>query len=388
MRGTLFWLSLALAPLSLSACNTPTPTEPGAGPRGPQGEPGPKGDPGQPGAKGDPGASGPAGPAGAKGDPGLQGPKGDPGLPGPKGDPGLPGPKGDPGLPGPKGDPGLPGAKGDPGAAGPKGDPGPQGPMGPAGSGALIEDLGQFAGFTTTSYSGAISGGRTGAHAACAAAFAGAHLCHAAEYIQSNSGTTVPSGGAWLDASISDTESDAFNNGMPGSGRYAYYSGTCDSWSTAASGYNGTLVTASGGISNSACSGSRVLACCNTPSKTRFAGFTRATSNGAASGRPAMHGRCATEFPGSHMCHATEFIRSNSTQTVPASGAWLDPSVSRGASERWNSGMPASGRYVYYSGTCDSWSTAASGYNGTYVTANGGIANQSCSTSRSVACCY
>lgn len=260
--------------------------------------------------------------------------------------------------------------------------------MGPPGSGAHIEDLGQFAGFSAASYTGAIAGGRVAAHAACAAAFAGAHLCHAAEYIQSNSGTTVPGSGAWLDASVSDTESDAFNNGMAGSGRYVMYSGTCDSWSTSSTSYQGTYVTVQGGISSGSCATSRVLACCNTLSKTRFAGFATTTTAGSAGGRPAMHARCASAFSGAHLCHATEYIRANSTQTVPSSGAWLDPSLSRGSSERWNSGMPASGRYVYYSGTCDSWSTSSSSYQGTYVTPSGGVSSGSCSTTRSVACCF
>ena len=409
MRQSLLVLSLLLPALYVPACNTPSPSDPTAGEKGSPGAKGDTGDKGDTGAKGDPGPQGQKGDTGLpgpKGDPGLQGPKGDTGAPGPKGDTGLPGPKGDPGLQGPKGDtgpagpkgdsgsagpkgdPGMPGSKGDPGSAGPKGDPGPQGPMGPPGSGAYIEDVGSFAGFTTTTYTGAISGGRIAAHAACAAAFSGGHLCHAAEYIQSNSGTTVPPSGAWLDASISDTESDAFNNGMAGSGRYVAYNGTCDSWSNASSSYYGTVVTPTGGIATQGCNASRVLACCNTPSKTRFAGFTTSATTGSASGRPAMHGRCASAFPGSHLCHATEYIRSNSATVVPASGAWVDPSLARGSTDRWNSGMPASGRYVYYNGTCDSWSNASSSYYGTSITTNGGVVTQGCNASRTLACCY
>ena len=101
-----------------------------------------------------------------------------------------------------------------------------------------------------------------------------------------------------------------------------------------------------------------------------------------------MHARCASAFSGAHLCHATEDIRANATQTVPSNGAWLDPSLSRGTSERWNTGMPASGRYVYYSGTCDSWSTSSSSYQGTYVTPSGGVSSSNCSTTRSVACCF
>jgi hypothetical protein len=393
MRTVTFLLSSLLPTLFVSACNNPAPS-PGSGDA--VGIKGDKGDPGEPGKNGEPGAPGAPG---AKGDPGLQGEKGDSGPAGPKGDtgpagasgaPGATGARGEPGPQGPKGDPGSPGAtgaKGDTGPAGPKGDPGPQGPTGPAGSGAYIEELGTFAGFTSSSYTGTISGGRPGAHAICAAAFAGSHLCHAAEYIQSNAATTVPSSGAWLDPSISDRESESYNNGMAGSGRYIGYSGTCDSWSTTASGYNGTYIATTGAITNNACSASRVLACCNTPAKTRFAGFTSATTTGSAGGRPKMHAMCATAFPGSRLCHATEYIRAASASSVPSAGAWLDPSVSNGTST-YNTGMPASGRYIGYSGTCDSWSTAASGYNGTYVTTSGAITNNACSASRNVACCY
>lgn len=402
MRTVAFLLSSLLPSLFISACNHPGPSTNGEavaqkGDKGEAGDPGKNGNPGTPGTPGSPGATGDTGPAGPKGDAGPAGPagaKGDPGMagapgaPGAKGDTGPAGARGDVGPQGPKGDPGATGAKGDSGAAGPKGDPGPQGPSGPAGSGAYIEELGTFAGYTATTYTGSISGGRPGAHAICAAAFSGSHLCQAAEYIQSNSATTVPASGAWLDPSISDGDSENFNNGMAGSGRYVGYSGTCDSWSTTASGYSGTYIATSGAITNNACSASRVLACCNTPTKTRFAGFTSATTSGSAGGRPKMHAMCAAAFAGSHMCHAAEYIRSASGNSVPSTGAWLDPSIANAESSSFNTGMPASGRYVGYSGTCDSWSTAASGYSGTYVTTTGGITNNACTATRAVACCY
>ena len=237
--------------------------------------------PGEPGTKGDPGMIG------------MMGMKGDPGpraIPAPRvsrvqrrswcqrrsGGQGRSGakratlPQGDPGLAGPKGRQRRAGAQGDAGAPGPrairaggsKGDPGLPGPKG-------IRDRrgrwGRRARARTSRMSARSLGTPRRATAVpsredeparalcCAAAFAGAHLCHASEYIQSNLGTTVPSSGAWFDASLADSGSDGYNNGMASSGRYVGYSGTVRLWTTTASGYNGTYVTTGGGISNGAC---------------------------------------------------------------------------------------------------------------------------------------
>jgi hypothetical protein len=173
---------------------------------------------------------------------------------------GLVGPKGDPGPAGPKGDKGDPGSTGLPGPKGDKGDPGPQGPSGPAGSGAYSEEVGSFAGFTPTTYTGAGIGGRPGAHALCAAAFAGSHLCHATEYLLSNSATTPPTSGAWIDPSTSGGAA-VNNSGMPGSGRYIY-SYDCNDW-TQATGTYGHWLTPAGDVSTDKdCTVARVIACC------------------------------------------------------------------------------------------------------------------------------
>ena len=260
----LAWTLAAVVPtLALLGCNQ----EPGGGsgggvgPRGERGEPGPagpagaKGDPGATGAMGPIGPAGPAGPAGAMG---AQGMKGEPGLPGPAGPAGATGPtgaKGDPGPAGTSGPAGPAGAKGD------RGDPGPQGPAGATGSGAYIEDLGSFAGFTATTYTGAFTSGRAGAHAACAASFTGSHLCHVSEYVLATSATTVPAGGAWLAPSSSATSSGIYT-GVPGAGRFIHGS-ACDSWTRSSSAYAGTWVTPSGSMSTSSdCAVTRALACC------------------------------------------------------------------------------------------------------------------------------
>ena len=73
---------------------------------------------------------------------------------------------------------------------------GPQGPPGPAGSGAFTEENFGFAGFTIGTYAGGAIGGRPGLNAQCAADFQGAHFCHMAEYLLSNSAARVPAAGA------------------------------------------------------------------------------------------------------------------------------------------------------------------------------------------------
>jgi hypothetical protein len=279
------------------------------------------------------------------------------------------------------------------GATGPKGDAGPAGPKGdPGTSGAYSEDLGSFAGFTASVYSGAITNGRPGAHAICAAAFSGAHLCHVAEFVQANVAVSTPGTGAWIDASIFVEGSEAItNNGMPGSGRNYSSIQVCSSWSSAASAGAGTIIDNRGGVASDACSSSHALACCNTPSKTRFAGFTTITTTGAGGGRSAMHALCARTFANAHLCHVAEYIRANSAVTVPTGGAWLDPSVGSGyaTSSRTNVAMPSSGRHLLATTTCDSWTKSVGLVAGTSVSVNGDIGSStSCGVARSAACCY
>jgi hypothetical protein len=388
---TLPLLLCALLPLH-AACNQSPGGDPGGltGPPGPRGE---KGDKGEPGAKGDKGEPGLPGLSGTKGDPGpagpagAMGPAGPMGAMGPIGPAGAPGAKGEPGAPGAKGDPGAPGAKGDKGDKGDRGDrgdPGPQGPSGPAGSGAYSEEMGTFAGFTATTHTGSLNG-RPGAHAICNAAFAGSHLCHAAEYIQSNSGTTPPMNGAWLDPSTSPT-GGLNNSGLPESGRYLA-SSDCTNWTIGGATSSGHWLHPSGYVTASGdCSASRPLACCNTPSKVRFAGFTRTAATGGFGGRSKMHAACAAEFPGSHFCHAAEWIRASSPTTIPMSGAWIDPSTG-GTGGLNNSGLTGSGRYLA-SSDCTNWTIGGATSSGHWLHPSGYVtASGDCSASRVVACC-
>jgi hypothetical protein len=253
----LAWLLCgALLGAPAAGCSQPG-GEPGAGPRGDKGDKGDPGPAGPGGAKGDKGDPGPQGPAGAAGPTGAAGPAGAMGPAGPAGSIGPIGPAGPAGAKGEKGDPGAAGpagGKGEKGDRGDKGDPGPQGPTGPAGTGALGEETSSFAGFTTATTTGAVTNGRIGMHAMCAAAFPGSHLCHDLEYTLSTSATTPPADGAWIDSS---------HAGGVAAVRNATGSGTsCDSWTQTASGYYGVYVTANGGTSSTDCSRVKSLACC------------------------------------------------------------------------------------------------------------------------------
>jgi hypothetical protein len=131
--------------------------------------------------------------------------------------------------------------------------------MGPAGSGAFIEETAGFAGFTPTSYVGGL-GGRVSAHALCDAAFTGAHLCHASEYMLTNSASPVPATSAWLDPSVQPNgtlttlSSPLFGRGSAGT--------ACGNWTLSGSGNVGSLVTVDGVIITGTCNVGRPIACC------------------------------------------------------------------------------------------------------------------------------
>ena len=399
MRATICILSatLSLGLPTLTGCTKADPNGTGngqldpelKGEKGDPGEPGRPGAMGLPGAPGAPGAPGEKGEKGEKGEPGAAGPAGAKGDTGPAGMPGATGPAGPigpTGATGAAGAPGAPGAKGDKGEkgdTGARGNPGPAGPSGP--SGAANEDLPSFAGFTTASYNGKATGGRTAMHAYCAAAFTGSHLCHAAEYIGAMSNLAPPSSGAWVDPSTANGSNIAAIGSIT-AGRYVsgYH---CASWTATTGGDYGTLVTSAGSIDIYAdCSSAHQLACCNTPTRARFVGFTTATATGAAGGRWKMHAMCSTEYSGSHMCHGSEYLRANASATVPSGGAWIDPSTVNGTSVAV-SGVTSSARYL--SGyTCNSWMSTGGGDYGTMVTEAGNVdIYGDCTKAHSVACC-
>jgi hypothetical protein len=371
-------------PLLLGLCLTAACQQPG--PMGNPGTMGTMGEPGTPGSKGDKGEKGDRGEPGL---PGAVGPTGARGEKGDKGDPGPAGPTGAAGAAGSSGPMGPTGATGPAGATGPKGDRGDPGPPGapgaPGTTGAYSEDGAVFQGFTRTTYTGQIPNGRPGAHAACAAEFAGAHLCHAAEYALANSPMDIPAAGAWIDPST-EFDGGTTYSGSPQAGRSAN-GYNCQSYTHNGTTYGGTSLAASGSIGwTTDCNVSRPLACCTTPSKTRFAGFTRATTNGKLGGRARTHAMCNSEFPGSHYCHAAEYIRANSGVPIPAGGVWIDPSANN--SGVVYSGVPTAGRQAN-GYTCQSYMHDGTTYGGTSLAQRGTMGwTTDCNVSRPLACCY
>lgn len=359
---------------------------PGTGEKGDKGEKGDPGSPGPVGMQGPSGASGPKGEKGDKGDPGVQGPAGPVGPTGPIG---MPGATGATGPAGPMGATGPAGSVGPIGPAGPKGDRGDPGPPGapgaPGATGAYSEDGAVFAGFTSATYTGLITNGRPGAHAACAAEFAGAHLCHAAEYALANSPLDIPAAGAWIDPSA-EYDSGVTYNGSPQAGR-APNGYSCQSYTHNGTTYGGTSVLVSGGVGwGYDCNKSRPLACCTTPKKTRFAGFTSTTSNGKLGSRARAHALCNSEFPGAHYCHAAEYLRANSSAAIPASGAWIDPSANNSGVSYV--GLPTIGRQLN-GYTCQSYVHDGTTYGGTSLQVSGAIGwGYDCNKTRPLACCF
>jgi hypothetical protein len=273
--------------------------------------------------------------------------------------------------------------------------------QGPPGS-TFGEDAAVFAGFTTTSVTGAV-GSRERMHAACAADFANAHLCHVAEYGLATSATPIPNDGAWVDASaIVDAAFDGlvWVDGIAtrDAGRYTGRGGAfvnehdnCASWTTAGSEL-GLVLAETGssiGTRGAACTSAHVLACCTTPYRERFRGFTSATTTGDAGGRSNMHARCGAELPGSHLCHTVEYERAASTITPPAGGAWVDPSgVVLGAGTRVldDAATARAARITQAGSTCDNWTNADASLVGRAVRPDG-TADASCATARPLACC-
>ena len=89
--------------------------------------------------------------------------------------------------------------------------------------------------------------------------------------------------------------------------------------------------------------------------------------------------RCAAAFSG----RTSASRRSTSARTrrysVPsAPGSWIPAWLAAAAAAAGTPACPAAA-LRRYNGTCDSWTTSASGYNGTYVTPSGGVSNGACS---------
>jgi hypothetical protein len=234
-------------------------------------------------------------------------------------------------------------------------------------------------------------GGRPAAHAACGAEFAGGHLCHASEYLLSRSATTIPAAGAWLEGS-SDEGGSLELQGSILYGRNTGYS--CSSFtSNSAGAISGTYLPPSGAPtwnSSAVCNAVRPLACCNGAPKVVFAGFSASAYTGNLGGRPAANAVCRGEFTGAHVCHAAEYLRTDSAVPVPAAGAWIEGSVDGGGSLVLGAATPTAGLNTGYS--CQSFTSASAGaISGAYLQPSGNPTWNSsavCNVSRRIACCY
>jgi hypothetical protein len=263
------------------------------------------------------------------------------------------------------------------------------------------EDAAVFAGFTSATYDGVV-GGREKMNSLCGAAFTGAHLCHIGEYHLTDSATSVPASGAWIDASGGiETSGAAVLNELASRdvGRYTDQLpfDNCDNWTATSDGGNttsGALITPAGG-SSAVCTTNHQLACCTTPYKEVFLGYTSAVTSGVAGGRNVMHSLCGAAFPSSHMCHVAEYYRAEPTAAPPASGAWLDysgfPLNSAGAQVTSAIADIHSGRYAGQLpfGNCDNWSASTDGGNTTsgLTITSSGATTAVCTTTHPVACC-
>jgi hypothetical protein len=382
------------------------------GPQGAQGAAGPQGPTGAQGVAGPPGTTGPQGPAGATGPAGGTGPQGATGATGPQGPAGATGPQGPAGTAGTAA--GI--ASVSPGNAGcPYG-----GTMfssggttsyacngGPVNSGSLTLNGGippvTFAGYTPTTYGGNL-GGRAGAHALCAAAFAGSHFCADWEIDQAD--PPPMSVNAWVDP----------GNNSPSTRWFRAYTSTidyntCGGWTSSSANYkpNGNLATGSVfttlsgnttsyvGPGDGGCENPLPLVCCSGGTAVRFRGFTPSTSGGNLGGRLGANATCAAAFSGSHFCTNWEADQAAIPAPIPASGAWVDEGNADTTLRRFHA-YQSTADY----NTCGGWTSSTANYkpNGNLATgiifdsiAGGtltsyvGTNDGGCENARPIACC-
>jgi Collagen triple helix repeat (20 copies) len=349
-----------------------------AGLQGPMGPAGPAG------AQGSQGNPGPIGPTGAAGAVGAVGPQGAAGALGPTGPQGPQGPAGAAGSVGPQGAAGALGAQGVPGAQGPPGN-------------QYGEFAAAFIGFTSTTTLGNL-GSREQAHAFCAAQYAGSHLCHFVEYELAAPATTPPAGGAWLDSStypgtgstVVDSDTASFL-----AGRYVGVNAGCQNWTALTNGSGQTLqatTVAPSGLTSTNCTVAHALACCVSPFLEKFAGLSAPTLGNPGS-REQMHALCGAAYAGSHMCHFSEYYRTQNTTSLPAGGAWIDGSTALGGTSTIADSDTAAwavGRYVGVNAGCQNWTALTNGSGQTLqgeIVTPSGTASTNCSVAHPIACC-
>jgi hypothetical protein len=222
----------------------------------------------------------------------------------------------------------------------------------------------EFAGFTSTTYTGSL-GGYPGAHAKCSAEFPGSFLCTNADYDQAN-GVVAPGAlGAWVDYNRSTSgqrDHSSCNNGAV--------------WTWAITGTTGHSLNPVGYPTNSNCSDLKPLACCRQVSRIVFRGFTAATYTGVLGGYPGANAKCSAEFPGSFLCTTADYDLTNSPVAPGAAGAWVDYNRST-SGQRDHSSCNNAG----------AWTWGITGTTGHSMNALGYPTNSNCSDLKQLACC-
>jgi hypothetical protein len=117
-----------------------------------------------------------------------------------------------------------------------------------------------------------------------------------------------------------------------------------------------------------------------------FAGYAGTDLTGSiADGRAGANALCDDAFEGAHLCHAAEFLRTANLDTVPETGAWLDPSATPTGDSIYVGGSPTFGRATVNNLSCGNWNSISG--NGVAVLAAGTIRTASCNAPRALACC-
>lgn len=223
-----------------------------------------------------------------------------------------------------------------------------------------------FSGFTVATYGGDL-GGFPGANAKCRVDFPGSFLCSYGDYNRAEPGSGAPVSGAWVDYerdSFGRRSISACNNGL-------------GPWTFAGATDSADNVTPTGYVTNSLCTATKPLACCQTPLKRVFRGFTSLSFTGDLGGFPGANAKCRAEFPGSYFCSYGDYNRSEPGLGAPALGSWVDyerDSFGRRSISACNNGL---GPWTY-SGTVDSADV---------ITSTGYVTNSLCNVARPIACC-
>lgn len=108
-----------------------------------------------------------------------------------------------------------------------------------------------FAGYTTTTYTGAL-GGLTGANAKCQSEFSGSHFCNVNEFVKTGN-TVNPTVKAWILSNSADSLGT-------GSSTYSYYG--CAGWVMGIAGYGAGYITTGGRFLVQTCDTLSSLTCC------------------------------------------------------------------------------------------------------------------------------